>query len=258
MHIEFSVQDRDAHRETGPLQVGWFLVDDKAAILFDAPYRLRSQSQTKHAKSASRCPAVLQLESRYFVVNCPFDFQLRFERDSAGKPAMINLMGEGSPVRSNKLRELLTLVNENEWRAPNIPILQLKLPYCFIADEVTYITQLDAFAHYRKHPLPGTIFGGRFPVHIWPRPLMWAFEWHDTSKDLILKRGEPLFYCQFDGFDPSRSVKLQQAEKTPELLHYLEQISGVVNYVNQTFSLFNEVEKIRPQRLLKISEKNPA
>ena len=73
-----------------------------------------------------------------------------------------------------------------------------------------------------------------------------------TSKDLILKRGEPLFYCQFDGFDPSRTVKLLQAEKTPELIHYIDQISGVVNYVNQTFSLFAEIEKLRPKRLINL------
>ena len=76
---------------------------------------------------------------------------------------------------------------------------------------------------------------------------MWAFEWHDTSKDLILKRGEPLFYCQFDGYDPSRTIKLIQTEKTPELMQYMDQISGVVN---QTFSLFKEVEKVRPTKLI--------
>lgn len=80
---------------------------------------------------------------------------------------------------------------------------------------------------------------------------MWAFEWHDTSKDLILKRGEPLFYCQFDGFDPSRTVKLILAEKTSELIQYMEQISSVVNYVSQTFSLFSEMEKVRPKILVK-------
>lgn len=236
--------------------MGGFLIDDKASILFEPPYRMRSQSQTKHAKSASRCPAVLQLESRYFVINCPFDFHLRFDRDQLGKLTLINALGDASPVRGNKLRELLTLVNENEWRIPNVPIFQLKLPYCFIGDEVVYITQLDAFGYYRKHPLPGTIFGGRFPIHIWLRPLMWAFEWHDTSKDLILKRGEPLFYCQFDGFDPSRTVKLLQAEKTPELIQYMEQISGVVNYVNQIFSLFSEIEKVKPNKLLNIKMDN--
>ena len=250
MYIHFTIEDDQKNIGEGPIQIGWFLIEDKASILYEPPYRMRSQSQTKHAKSASRCPAVLQLESRYFAVNCPFDFHLRFAQDAQGKSTLVNVWGEQSPVRANKLRELLTLVNENEWRTPQVPILQLKLPYCFIADEVMYLTQLDAFGYYRKHPLPGTIFGGRFPIHIWPRPLMWAFEWHDTSKDLILNRGEPLFYCQFNGYDPSRTIKLLQAEKTPELMQYMDQISGVVNYVNQTFSLFNEVEKVRPKNLL--------
>ncbi|WP_228145832.1 hypothetical protein [Acinetobacter sp. ANC 5054] len=75
---------------------------------------------------------------------------------------------------------------------------------------------------------------------------MWALEWHDTSKNLILKQGKPLFYCQFDGFDPTRTVKLIKAERTTELMNYMEQITGVVNYVNQTFSLFSDIEKVRP------------
>jgi hypothetical protein len=42
-----------------------------------------------------------------------------------------------------------------------------------------------------------------------------------------------------------------EAERTAELDAYMEQLSGVVNYVNQTFSLFQAAEKIRPARLLK-------
>lgn len=37
-------------------------------------------------------------------------------------------------------------------------------------------------------------------------------------------------------------------------LQYMERISGVVNYVNQTFSLFSEVEKVRPKKILKLDE----
>ena len=33
---------------------------------------------------------------------------------------------------------------------------------------------------FQKTPFPGTIFGGRFPINV-SRPLMWAFEWHDTE-----------------------------------------------------------------------------
>jgi hypothetical protein len=79
---------------------------------------------------------------------------------------------------------------------------------------------------------------------------MWAFEWHEPEKDIILKRGEPLFYAQFEGEGPDRPVQVVEAERTPELQKYLEQIGGVVNYVNQTFSLFKAAESIRPKKLL--------
>ncbi len=236
---------------SGPVTVGWFLTEDKGALLYDPPERLMFRQTNKaHAKSASRCPAVIQLESRYFVVKCPFDLHIGFARDDKGKPVLINRAGAASPVRSSKLNQVLTLVNEVEWRYPDRPTLQLSLPYCFIADEPVYMTQLGTFAHYRRDSLPGTIFGGRFPVSVWPRPLMWAFEWHEPERDLILKRGEPLFYCQFEGVGPERPVQLVEAVKTPELLAYLEKISGVVNYVNQTFGLFKAAEAIRPARLL--------
>ena len=41
-----------------------------------------------------------------------------------------------------------------------------------------------------------------------------------------------------------------EAARTPELKSYMEEISGAVNYVNQTFSLFKEAEKRRPAKLL--------
>jgi hypothetical protein len=163
---------------------------------------------------------------------------------------LINRAGVTSPVRASKLNQVLTLVNEAEWRYPDRPTIQMLLPYCFIADEPVYMTQLGTFAHYRRDSLPGTIFGGRFPVSVWPRPLMWAFEWHEPDRDIVLKRGEPLFYVQFEAQGPERPVQLVEAQKTPELLAYLEKISGVVNYVNQTFGLFKAAEAIRPAKLL--------
>jgi hypothetical protein len=88
------------------------------------------------------------------------------------------------------------------------------------------------------------------PIHVWPRPLMWAFEWHDPSRDIVLRRGEPLFYVQFEATGPDRPIQLVEAERTPALAAYLESLSGVVNYVSQTFSLFQAAENLRPPKLL--------
>lgn len=252
MQFSISVEHHDHGLKTGPISVGWFLHDEKGAVLYDPPERLltRQNTTSTHAKSAARCPAVVQMESRYFVIKCPFDLHIGFKRDDSGKPVLVNLAGVGSPIRSNKIGQVLTLVGEAEWRFADRPTVQLSLPYMFIADEPVYLTQLGTFAHYRADPLPGTIFGGRFPIHVWPRPLMWAFEWHDVTKPLILRRGEPLFYCQFEGTAPDRPVQVVEAQRTPELAAYIEKLSGVVNYVNQTFGLFDAAERMRPAQLL--------
>lgn len=252
MQIQIGLERPDEGPGSGPVTVGWFLAEEKGAVPFDPPERLTQRPPNKgHAKSAARCPAVVQMESRYFVVKCPYDLHVGFGRDDKGKPHLVNRAGGASPVRGSKLAQVLTLVAEGEWRFPDRPTLQLSLPYCFIADETVYLTQLGTFAHYRRDPLPGTIFGGRFPINIWPRPIMWAFEWHEPERDLILRRGEPLFYLQFEAQGPDRPIQMIEAARTPELLAYMESLSGVVNYVNQTFALFRAAEDRRPARLLR-------
>jgi len=236
----------------GPVRVGWLLTDRKAGVVFDPPERVRSAEMNRtHAKSASRCPAVINLESRYFVIKCPFDLNLGIRRDKEGRLALMNLDGDTSSVRPKKINQHVHVIPEKEWRYPNRPTIQISLPYLFIADEPVYMSQVPAFMHYRAEPMPGTMFGGRFPINIWPRPLMWAFEWHDTTRPLRIARGEPLFYCLFETEPQDRSVQVVEAQRTPELEEYLELVSGAVNYVNQTFSLFRQAEERRPRTLLK-------
>lgn len=232
------ILERPAYEDrSGPVRVGWFLAEDAGSLVMFPPERVTSRGGNKtHAKSASRCPGVVQLESRYFMIRCPYDLHLGFERDEKGQPRLVNRDGSRSAVRSNKLGKILHLVNENEWRYPDKPTIQLSLGYCFVAEEVCYITQLDAFAHYRPEPLPGTIFGGRFPIHAWLRPLMWAFEWHDTSKDLIMKRGDPLCYCQFEADGPDRPVQVLAVKRTAEIERWMASMQGVSGLINQTFS----------------------
>ncbi len=237
---------------SGPVTVGWFLNVQKGGIIYFPPERVRGAEKNKaHAKSASRCPAVINLESRYFVIRCPFDLNLEFVRDKDGKPGLKNLSGDMSAIRANKLGEKIHMTPEKEWRYPTVPTLQLSLPYTFIADEPVYASQVAPFLHYAREPMPGTIFGGRFPINVWPRPLMWAFEWHDITKPLKVSRGDPLFYVTFETVPQDRSVVVVETELTPELHDYIELISGAVNYVNQTFSLFEAAEARRPATLVK-------
>jgi hypothetical protein len=103
---------------------------------------------------------------------------------------------------------------------------------------------------YRSPSWPGLLVPGRLPVHIWPRKLMWAFEWHDTQQDLILTRGEPWFYVFFEGNGPARTIRLVEAAETDALTKYCQGIDGVVGFINRSYSLFSVAKQRRPDRLL--------
>lgn len=233
------------------VEVGWLIDAEKAGVIWDAPRPyFRKMPKPASAKSVQLCPAAIDFDARHFVVPCPIDLHLRIKLAPGEAPQLINVAGAQSTVRGKHLNQMVNLLSPIEWRDPARPILQVVTPYLFLADEVAYINQLPPFLDYADPAWPGLIIAGRFPVHIWPRHLMWAFEWHDTSKDLIVKRGDPWFYVRFETDDPSRPVRVVEAEETPEIRAYINSISGVTNYVNRTFSLFDKAKARRPKTLL--------
>ncbi len=234
------------------VEIGWILDVEKGGVLWHAPKRLsRVDSDVRHAKSLRFCPAMVDYEARTFEVACPFDLRIRFTRDEKGQPTLVNALGDRSPIRSNHLGKMVHMVPQKEWRDPDKPVIQINAPYLFVTDEPVWMNQMPPFNHYRPEPWPGLFSGGRFPIDVWPRHLMWAFEWHDTSKDLELKRGEPWFYVRFEAQDPSRPIRLVEAEMTPELREHVNACSTVTNYVGRTFSLFETARERRPAKLLK-------
>ena len=232
-------------------EVGWIIDTEKAGFIWAEPTRVRTEeSDQTHAKSLRVCPAMLDHEARLFEVACPIDLRVKLAKDDKGQLTLVNMAGDQSTVRSKHLGQMLVLVPQKEWRKKDRPVIQIITPYLFLADEPIYMTQLPAFNHYQPNPLPGVLVGGRFPIDVWPRHLMWAMEWHDTSRELVLKRGEPWFYVRFEAHDPSRPIKLVEAEMTPALSEYIKGVSSVTNYVNRTFSLFKTARERRPKTLL--------
>lgn len=233
------------------LQVGWAIQQDKGSIIWDAPRPyLRKLPAPRSSKSVQMCPAALDFDARHFVVDCPVDIHIRYKIDDQKKPTIIHVPGAQGTIRSNYLGKMVHMVSPTEWRHPERPIVQVSTPYLFITDAPLYVSQLPPYLDYADPPLPGTIIAGRFPADIWPRHMMWAFEWHDTTKDIVLQRGKPWFYVRFEGLDPSRPVKLVEADIRPEVQAYIDSISTVTNYVNRTFSLFDRARARRPKQLL--------
>ena len=101
-------------------------------------------------------------------------------------------------MRPSHIAKTVTLLDQNQWRHPGRPIIQIGAPYPFIADEPVYVNQMPPFNRYRNEPRPGLAIGGRFPIHVWARWLNWGFEWWGVKKDLVLRRGESWFHLRFE------------------------------------------------------------
>jgi hypothetical protein len=233
------------------VDVGWLLSEERASLIWDDPQPVRrARDKPLSAKSVQVCPAAIDFDARHFVVPCPVDVHLRLKLEQGKPPALENVDGLKSTVRSKTLGQMVTIINRPEWRHPDKPILQFTTPYVFLADDPVYINQVPPYLDYIDPAWPGVPISGRFPIHIWPRHLVWAFEWHDTTKDLILARGQPWFYVSFETYDPTSRFRLVEAEMTPDVRRYVESIVGVTNYVNRTFSLFERAKRRRPKTLL--------
>jgi len=220
-------------------------------MIWDSPKPVRTETvKNPIAKSVTQCPAVLDFDRRYFVITSPIDIHLRLSTKD-GELGITNMLFDKSPIRPEALAQLIVFQPQAEWRHPQRPVLQMMTSYVFVSDDPIYVNQYPPFLDYiPASSRPGVQINGRFPIDIWPRSLQWAFEWHDMSKDLIIKRGEPLFYVGFEGSDPTASVRLIEAKRTPELLGYIDSITGVTEYVSQTYSLFKNARERRPARLL--------
>jgi len=237
-------------------EVGWLVDSEKAGFIYGSPRPIsRRSAANPHVDNASPkgvnyCPAIIDVESKTFEVPCPVDLKLALRKDEKGQLRVINIAGPDSTINRQAADQMVHLIGPNRWRTPNRPIIQIGAPYRFITDEPVWMTQIPPYNHFREPQWPGLLVGGRFPIDVWPRTLMWAFEWHDLSKPLILQRGEPWFYVRFETFDPSRPVRMVEAVMTPELREHCKGLDAVTNYVNRTFNLFTEARARRPAKLL--------
>jgi hypothetical protein len=233
-------------------EVGWLLDPEKSGFIWEAPKPFRHDHlEATNAKSVTKCPAVVDIDARHFVVPCPFDLHLKLAQDAKGNLTLQNTAGAQSSVRQSSLEKMVAMHPQSEWRHPERFLMQIATPYVFVTDDDVWINLLPPFLDYGASAWPGVIVGGRFALKDWPRKMMWAFEWHDLGRDLILKRGQPWFMVRFEPPHPSMQVRLVEAEMHPDLHSHMDQMVDVSNYVNQTSKLFKVAAERRPKTLLR-------
>ncbi len=235
------------------VMVGWGLDLENSSIIFPAPKPIsKYRNKAISNRSVQACPAVNQLEKDYFVIECPFNLRLRCIKNQTSYD--LHVVQEGTRLDDDLIKAFVVLMNPATWREKNTPVIQIKIPYFFLADEPCFLTQTPPFMCDQSRLWPGIVVSGTFPTDLWPRIINWAFEWTDLKNDLILKRGQPLCYISFDTSHTLSKIDLVPLEVTPELIQYRKSISATPKFMSNTFSLFETALERRPKKLLKKKE----
>lgn len=224
--------------------IHWGLMPSEASHIFFDPVR-RSERHSKPAsiKGVQACPAVQTSLSRSFMIRCPFDLRLRLVERPGGVPH-VHMIEAQSSVNAAKISRMMSLMPQGEWRNNDFPVLQIATPYVFISESVAFVSQ--------RYPSDAAGSGGvwrliegRFPIHLWRRPLSWAIEWINKKDDLILRRGDPWFNVDFEISNPSHPILLNRKELTDDIKADIFASKDVSSYVHGTFSLFKTAHERR-------------
>lgn len=228
--------------------VGWFMYEDEGAFLFIPPRPAGEGAPPPAARKAVRaCPAVRGLEARAFDILSPYNIDLTVER--SGDRFAVYVAPNRTSIDLGQIGRVLTVNERHVWRTPDRPVVQVALPYCFVADEDVELTQLA--------PLGGARYGdgiavipGRFPIRSWIRPMSLAFEFQRLPGRLRLRREEPVCTLVFDGPTPAALPRLVRARKTAEVRAFIQGCVGVTSRISDTPSAMARAEAARPPKLL--------
>ena len=231
------------------VDVGWFVEEPQAKFIFEEPVRLFSErKKALSSRAVQACPAVNELERDLFVIKCPFDIRLQCRKN--GEAFELHVVEQGTRIDIDIIGNFLMLMKPDLWRDSRFPVIQLKIPYFFLSDVPCYMTQTAPHMSTVYNRLPGLLISGRFPIHVWPRIMNWAFEWTDLKNDVILRRGDHLCYLYFETAALRTEPNLFELELTDELIEFRKGLSATPKYMSNTFSLFETALKRRPEKLL--------
>jgi hypothetical protein len=225
--------------------IGWFTSRQTAwnelVYQMPEPLDLNKNNTAQYVK----CPATAHYCKNTFVFRSGYDLELRFDKETK-KIKYVDGSMDGGIVK-----EFLVQFHPDEWKNYQTPIFQIQTENGFVADQPVWIEVFPAF--HNAPPIPGHIIPGTFDIYSWQRMLSYAFEWHDTSRNFVVKRGDPLMYVRFRSNDPSDSFKLQKIEMDDRLMKDVEKCQGV-KFVLKNYS-WNQLMKLnrllRPRRYIK-------
>lgn len=133
------------------------------------------------------CPAVTGFFRNTFLVRSPLDIEFDVTKEGLISSSKLDHWFLNSFISTSKT------VGEDKYKFFQI----LFSPIIFYTRHNVEIQQVPAFMENSSIQSNLRVIPGAFNISKWFRPVSFAFEVIDTTKPVIVKRGDPLYYVKF-------------------------------------------------------------
>lgn len=201
-----------------------------------------------HVKGNGKfCPALTNIFKNTYVIRSPFDLHLRIEK-TPNNTWWVEVLPDSS-LQPNQFNNIFSINGLDDQNNKDWPLLQMNFPYTFISDDDVYLETLPPLLEYNK--VPGVILAGTFSIRDWHRRYNWGFEWRDTSKNLVIKRGDPISYIRFNPVNRNDKIKLREIHMTDDIKEAMD-CSEIKDLTKTSMQeLMDHNGKYRKRRLIK-------
>lgn len=169
------------------------------------------------------CPIWTHKANRTFIVRSPVDIEFEYINDE--NDTYIKLSDKNYFRDPNLL--FLETRGEKNWIGTGNPVLQLSVPtYLFWTKEKNIWIEISSYP-YTSVKNNYVIIGGWWNLSKWTRPTSFGLQIVDTSKPVIIKRGDPIYQICFYSNDFNDSFKVIKQEEIPD--NIMKKVSQTVH-----------------------------
>lgn len=214
-------------------KIGWCFDRDEGVAVYKPPIslsKLITLQKNIMGAGVSHCPGTNDFNSRTYTILSPYSFRISAQK--IDEELQFFPVYPDTEASEQVIKNEISFQPRSLWKDSRYPILQLSLPYVFFSNETVYINQIEPnkFTSEKNWSL----IQGRFDISTWQRPINWAIEWTNTTKDIFIKKGDPLCQIIFETMDPKNSIDLIKVERNIELDRAIKRTSGIVNKIRNT------------------------
>lgn len=185
-------------------------------LITEPPENFYAYIKTKREASAYlKCYAFIDYFKNAYIIKAPLDLRIKYTKENS----WLSIEGIDQEFYDSFVQNRVGQSSEND-----PPLVSIFPNYVFYSDASVEMSSLplpllDGVKNTRHIP-------GRFNISKWIRPVDWSFEIEDIEKEIIVKRGDPLFIVLFDTPN-NQKVILNRVPYTEELKKVIFACTGL-------------------------------